>query len=135
MQSEVKEKPMRAVVAAVQLPNVSDVEFEASLTELRELQLRGNGLRELPESIGKLTKLRVLDLEANCLWRLPESLANCTELRVVNLTNNPYSYLRSSFGGWNKVRINGVLTESKGLAKRRAAEQRIFVEGVYDSTH
>lgn len=36
---------------------------------------------------------------------------------------------------WNKVRINGVLTESKGLAKRRAAEQRIFVEGVYDSTH
>jgi GTP-binding protein HflX len=34
---EVKEKPMRAVVAAVQLPNVSDVEFEASLTELREL--------------------------------------------------------------------------------------------------
>ena len=37
MQMEVKEKPMRAVVAAVQLPNVSDVEFEASLTELREL--------------------------------------------------------------------------------------------------
>ncbi|WP_172202398.1 GTPase HflX [Niveibacterium sp. COAC-50] len=37
MQSEVKDKPVRAVVAAVQLPNVSDVEFEASLTELREL--------------------------------------------------------------------------------------------------
>jgi len=37
MQREVKEKPKYAVVAAVQLPNVSDVEFEASLTELREL--------------------------------------------------------------------------------------------------
>lgn len=37
MQIEVKEKPKYAVVAAVQLPNVSDVEFEASLTELREL--------------------------------------------------------------------------------------------------
>ncbi|MDZ7594583.1 MAG: GTPase HflX [Thiobacillus sp.] len=37
MQSEVKEKPQYAVVAAVQLPGVSDVEFEASLTELREL--------------------------------------------------------------------------------------------------
>jgi GTP-binding protein HflX len=37
MPSEVKEKIIRAVVAAVQLPTVSDVEFEASLTELREL--------------------------------------------------------------------------------------------------
>jgi GTP-binding protein HflX len=37
MQIEVKEKPKYAIVAAVQLPSVSDVEFEASLTELREL--------------------------------------------------------------------------------------------------
>ncbi|WP_029146807.1 GTPase HflX [Methylophilus sp. 5] len=37
MQSEVKEPVMHAVVAAVQLPNVSDMEFEASLNELREL--------------------------------------------------------------------------------------------------
>ena len=37
MQNEVKETPQYAIVAAVQLPGVSDVEFEASLTELREL--------------------------------------------------------------------------------------------------
>jgi len=37
MQTEVKEKPQYAIVAAVQLPSVSDVEFAASLTELREL--------------------------------------------------------------------------------------------------
>ena len=37
MQKEVKENPQYAVVASVQLPGVSDVEFEASLTELREL--------------------------------------------------------------------------------------------------
>jgi GTP-binding protein HflX len=37
MQRDAKEKPQYAVVAAVQLPGVSDVEFEASLTELREL--------------------------------------------------------------------------------------------------
>lgn len=30
-------KPFHAVIAAVQLPSVSDIEFEASLTELREL--------------------------------------------------------------------------------------------------
>ncbi|OHX20682.1 GTPase HflX [Chromobacterium sphagni] len=37
MQTEVKEKPRYALVASVQLPDVSDVEFEASLTELSEL--------------------------------------------------------------------------------------------------
>jgi GTPase len=37
METEDKEKPKYAVVAAVQLPNVSDAEFEASVSELREL--------------------------------------------------------------------------------------------------
>ena len=37
MQKEVKEKPQYAIAASVQLPGVSDLEFEASLTELREL--------------------------------------------------------------------------------------------------
>ena len=37
MPQETREKPKRAVIAAVQLSNVSDVEFEASLTELRQL--------------------------------------------------------------------------------------------------
>lgn len=37
MQIEVKENIPLAVVAAVQLPSVSDIEFEASLAELREL--------------------------------------------------------------------------------------------------
>jgi GTP-binding protein HflX len=37
MYKEAKEKPKYAVVAAVQLPDVNDVEFEASLAELRDL--------------------------------------------------------------------------------------------------
>lgn len=37
MQNETREGPVRAVVAAVQLPAVSDVELETSLNELREL--------------------------------------------------------------------------------------------------
>ena len=37
MPKEVIEKPLLAVVAAVQLPSVSDVEFDASINELREL--------------------------------------------------------------------------------------------------
>ena len=37
MQNETKTQPLRAVVAAVHLPSVTDAEFESSLTELREL--------------------------------------------------------------------------------------------------
>jgi len=37
MMQEIHEKPKRAVVAAVQLPGVTDVEFDASVTELRQL--------------------------------------------------------------------------------------------------
>ncbi len=37
MRSEVEEKPLYAIAASVQLPHVSDLEFEASLAELREL--------------------------------------------------------------------------------------------------
>ncbi|MPZ46120.1 MAG: GTPase HflX [Betaproteobacteria bacterium] len=37
MSQELKHKPTRAVAAAVQLPNVSDAELQASLTELRQL--------------------------------------------------------------------------------------------------
>ena len=37
MQNEVNDKPQYAIVAAVHLPGVSDAEFAASLTELREL--------------------------------------------------------------------------------------------------
>jgi GTP-binding protein HflX len=37
MQRDFKDKPKYAVVAAVQLPNVSDAEFESSLAELRDL--------------------------------------------------------------------------------------------------
>lgn len=37
MQKEAKEKPRYAIAASVQLPGVSDVEFEASLAELRDL--------------------------------------------------------------------------------------------------
>jgi GTP-binding protein HflX len=37
MMQEVDQKPKRAIVASVQLPKVGDVEFEASLTELRQL--------------------------------------------------------------------------------------------------
>ena len=39
------------------------------------------------------------------------------------------------FGLWNKVRNDGALFASAGLTIRRAAECRVFEDGVYDATH
>ena len=72
MQTEVKEKPRYALVASVQLPDVSDVEFEASLAELSELaktlgfqvvqtfvQKRSSFDRTAYLGVGKLEEVRV----------------------------------------------------------------------------
>src|SRR6266446_5384344 len=53
MTQEVDPKPPRAIVAAVQRSSVSDVEFEASLTELRQLA-KTLGF----EVVGKFTQKR-----------------------------------------------------------------------------
>ena len=98
------------------------------LTELRELNLTGNGLTDLPESIGQLGKLRVLTLGSNCLWRLPDSMAHCSELRLVNLANNPYSYVRSAFGSWSKVKLMWELPEV--LTRLPRLEELIF-DGIF----
>ena len=54
MTQEVRQKRPRTIVAAVQLPSVSDVEFDASLTELRQLA-KTLGF----EVVGKFTQKRV----------------------------------------------------------------------------
>jgi GTP-binding protein HflX len=53
MMQDIDPKPKRAIVAAVQLPKVNDVEFEASLTELRQLA-KTLGF----EVVGKFTQKR-----------------------------------------------------------------------------
>src|SRR3989442_12751244 len=53
MVQEVDQKRARAIVAAVQLSSVSDVEFDASLTELRQLA-KTLGF----EVVGKFTQKR-----------------------------------------------------------------------------
>src|SRR5436309_13181574 len=53
MMQDIDPKPKRAIVAAVQRPSVSDLEFEASLTELRQLaKTLGFGV------VGRITQKR-----------------------------------------------------------------------------
>lgn len=52
------------------------------------------------------------------------ALAGSTLLRKLNA--NDYNGAADEFPKWNKARVNGVLTEVKGLTARRLAEQVLF---------
>jgi lysozyme len=53
-------------------------------------------------------------------------------LRQLNQCN--YKQASLEFDKWNKARVNGVLTISKGLAARRDREQALFDEGIKELT-
>ena len=94
----------------------------AALRTLAELHLGGNGLEELPESIGTLVHLTTLSVQNNELVALPESLgalrgltsldagnnrlvsvpaalgARCASLRLLELSGNALTHLPASLG-------------------------------------
>ena len=62
------------------------------------LDLSGNQLTELPESLGQLTQLQSLDLSDNQLTELPESLGQLTQLQSLDLSNNQLTELPEWLG-------------------------------------
>ena len=75
----------------------------AKLTNLTSLDLRGNNLSELPESVAKLTNLTSLDLELNKLSELPESVGKLTNLTSLDLSRNNLSELPESVAKLTKL--------------------------------
>lgn len=59
------------------------------------LDLRDEGLEELPREIGELTELRELKLNGNRLETLPSEIGNLTNLRKLDLSGNPLDILPS----------------------------------------
>ncbi|GKF77123.1 NB-ARC domains-containing protein, partial [Tanacetum coccineum] len=64
-----------------------------------ELNLKGNNLLEVPESIGGLSCLWKLNLEGNNLSEVPESIGGLSCLKKLNLEGNNLSEVPESIGG------------------------------------
>jgi len=69
-----------------------------TLTELRELTVKGCRLYRLNQNIGKLTKLQYLNLDHNKILRLPETIGNLADLRTLVISRNILEELPESIG-------------------------------------
>lgn len=65
------------------------------LTELRDLNISGVGLKEVPSFLTALTLLQVLSINNNSLSSLGPVLASCEALQVLQLANNQLSSIES----------------------------------------
>ncbi|MBD3312223.1 hypothetical protein GF352_02085 [archaeon] len=74
-------------------------------SQIKTLDLIGNRLSSLPESIGDLGCLQKLYLSTNRLSSLPESIGNLKDLQVLDLTNNCLSYLPGWISGLTNLQV------------------------------
>lgn len=70
----------------------------SQLTNLRELDVRSNYLRDIPESIKQLTKLQRLNLADNHLFQLPVGLCALTKLKRLYAERNYINSLPEDIG-------------------------------------
>jgi len=77
--------------------------FGRCMPRLTSLVLTGNGLRALPDSVGRLSQLRSLECAGNKLIKLPASVANLSELTVLDVSGNSLSALPDNIGQLGKL--------------------------------
>ena len=78
------------------LSKVPEAVIITDLTDLEELDLSDNFLKELPTSINKLKNLKTLRLGWNQLRELPHSICELSNLTWLSVNNNQLSVLPSN---------------------------------------
>lgn len=76
-----------------------------TLTELRELTVRGCRLCTVNRDIGRLTNLRYLNLDRNRLVRLPEAIGRLDSLHTLIVSRNHIEVLPEAVGRLKRLRV------------------------------
>jgi len=100
--------------------------FGRAMPHLTALVLTGNGLRALPDGVGRLSRLRSLECAGNKLAKLPASVGDLCELRLLDVSANNLAALPDNIGQLAKLkhlrasgnRLSAVRTLSKSSQLR-----------------
>ena len=88
-----------------------------NLSNLQKLYLHETNIQELPDSIGNLSNLELLTLSNNNISKLPESIGKLKNLQILSLYGNPISKLPKFIGGLSNLQT--VWIDSKKQIPRR----------------
>lgn len=75
-----------------------------AMSNLKELDLSRNRIKELPQDLSYLSKLKVLNLSSNRLTQLSAGIGQLTDLENLDCSSNDLSALPSALFDLNKIR-------------------------------
>lgn len=110
---------------------IKEGEKFTSLTDGQIYDLLKRDVVEAEKAVNTLVKIPLNQNQFDALVSLVFNIgygnfSNSTVLRLLN-DHSDYEGAANAFAMWHKERINGVLTPSKGLAKRRSKERELFL--------
>ena len=78
------------------------------MSQLEELLLDGNKIKQLPDFFGVFSRLRYLDCGFNQLELVSPELGRCTNLLDLTLSSNDLKVIKSGQTGKNKIHFENI---------------------------